>query len=69
MAPWTTVLSQHSIHKEGDILQIYFYVIFRKTRHHPQAHVTSGTQCALSLAARRTQMASQAGLLASVLLW
>jgi hypothetical protein len=33
----------HSIHKEGDILQIYFGVIFRETRHHTQAHVTSGT--------------------------
>jgi hypothetical protein len=32
----------HSIHKEGDILQIYFCVIFHKTRHHAQAHVTSG---------------------------
>jgi len=53
----------HSIHKEGDILQIYFGVIFCKTRHHAQAHVTSGAliHCALSLAARRTQMASQFG--------
>jgi len=32
----------HSIHKEGD-LQIYFCVIFHKTRHHAQAHITSGT--------------------------
>jgi len=31
----------HSIHKEGD-LQIYFCLIFRETRHHTQAHVTSG---------------------------
>jgi hypothetical protein len=51
----------HSIHKEGDILQIHFCVIFRKTRHHAQAHVTSGTLCALSLAARRTQTAAQLG--------
>jgi len=36
-------------------------VIFRETRHHAQAHVTSGAlvHCALSLAARRTQMAEQ----------
>jgi len=31
------------IHKERDILQIYFCVIFHETRHHAQAHVTSGT--------------------------
>jgi len=35
----------HSIHKEGDILQIYFCVIFRETRRHSQAHVTSGALC------------------------
>jgi len=35
----------HSIHKEGDILQIYFFVIFRETRHHAQAQVTSGPLC------------------------
>jgi len=35
----------HSIHKEGDILQIYFCVIFRETRHHAQAHITSGALC------------------------
>jgi len=28
------------IHKEGDILQIYFCVIFHETRHHAQAHIT-----------------------------
>ena len=61
VAPWITVLSQHSIHKEGAILQIYFCVIFRKTRHHAQAHITSGALCALSLATRRTQMAVQLG--------
>jgi len=31
----------HSIHKEGD-LQIYFGVIFHKTRPLKQAHITSG---------------------------
>ena len=53
----------HSIHKEGDTIQIYFCVIFHETRHHAQAHVTSGalTHCALSLAARRTQTAAQLG--------
>jgi hypothetical protein len=35
----------HSIYKEGDILQIYFCAIFRKTRHHTKAHVTSGALC------------------------
>jgi hypothetical protein len=45
----------HSIHKEADILQIYFCAIFRETRHYAQAHVTSGALCALSLAARRTR--------------
>jgi hypothetical protein len=49
-------ITQHSIHKEGDILQIYLCVIFHETRHHAQAHVTSGALIhrALSLAARRT---------------
>ena len=31
----------HSIHKEGE-LQIYFGMIFHKTRHHTQALITSG---------------------------
>jgi len=35
----------YSIHKEADILQIYFCVIFCKTRHHGQAHITSGALC------------------------
>jgi len=45
------------IHYEGD-LQIYFCVIFLETRHHAQAHVTSGAHIgwALSLAARRTHI-------------
>ena len=57
MAPWITVLSQHTVFIKGDILQIYFCVIFHKTRHHAQAYIISGAliHCALSLAARRTQ--------------
>jgi len=53
----------HSIQKEGDLLQIYFGMIFHETRHQAQAHVTSGAliHCALSLAARNTQTASQLG--------
>ena len=52
----------HNIHNEGD-LQIYFGVIFLKTRHHTQAHITSGTfiHCALSLATKRTQTAAEFG--------
>ena len=52
----------HIIHKEGD-LHIYFCVIFLETRQHAQAHIKSGTfiHCALSLAARRTQMAAELG--------
>jgi len=52
----------HIIHKEGD-LQIYFCVIFCETRHHTQAHITSGAliHCTLCLAARRTQTAVQLG--------
>ena len=51
----------HSIHKQGDILHIYFCVIFHETRCHAQVHVTSGAlvHCALSLAVKRTQMAEQ----------
>ena len=66
MAPWITFIMTHSIHKEGDILQIYFCLIFRETRHHARAHVTSGALCALSVAAQRAQMAAQSGSLASV---
>jgi hypothetical protein len=40
-------------------------MIFCVTRHHTQA-VTSGVLCAVSLAARRTQMAAQSGSLSSV---
>jgi len=35
-------ITAHSIHREGD-LQIYFGVIFHKTRHLKQAHITSGS--------------------------
>ena len=47
----------------GGDLQIYFCVLFRETRHHAQAHVQYGAlvHCALSLAARRKQMAAQLG--------
>ena len=50
-------------HKQGD-LQIYFCVIFLETRHHAQAHITSGAfiHSALSLAARGTHAAAEAGL-------
>ena len=37
----------HSIHKESDILQIYFCVIFCETRHHTWAHATSSALCSL----------------------
>jgi hypothetical protein len=55
VAPQIIVLSRHIIHNEG-YLQIYICVIFLETRHHAQAHFTSGTliDCALSLATRRT---------------
>ena len=54
-------ITTHIIH-EGD-LQIYFGVIFLETRHHAQAHITSGAfiHCALSLAMRRTQTAAEFG--------
>ena len=50
----------HINHNEGD-LKIYFCVIFLETRHHAQAHITSGALivCALSLATRRTHMAAK----------
>jgi len=62
VAPWIAVLSRHIIHNEGD-LQIYCCVIFLETRHHAQAHVTSGAlvDFTLSLAARRTQTAVELG--------
>jgi len=55
-------ITTHSIHKEGD-LQNYSGVIFHETRHHAQAHVTSGAliHSAFSLATRRTQMAVEVG--------
>jgi len=53
-------ITTHSIYNEGD-LQIYFCVIFLETRHQAQAHITFGAliECVLSLAARRTQTASE----------
>jgi len=50
----------HIIHNDSDTLQIYFCVIFRKTRNHAQPHITSGTHinCTLSLATR-THMAAE----------
>jgi hypothetical protein len=52
-------VTTHSIHKKGDILQIYFCAIFLEIRHHAQTHILSGRLSALSLAARRTQTAEQ----------
>ena len=68
VAPWITVLqTTHIIHNEGD-LQIYFCVIFLETRHHTQAHITSGAliHYALSLAMRRTQDSFAVGLMISL---
>jgi hypothetical protein len=42
----------------GYISQIYIFVIFRETKHHVQAHVTSGNLYTVPLAARRTQTAA-----------
>ena len=55
-------ITTHSIQKEGD-LQIYFSVIFHKTGHVEQAHITSGAfiHRALSLAERSTQTAAHLG--------
>jgi len=62
VAPYIPVLSQHSIHKGGD-LQVYFGVIFHETKHHTQTHITSGAfiHHTLPLAARSTQMAAYLG--------
>jgi len=53
-------ITTHSIHKEG-VLQMYFGVIFHKTKHHTLAHITSGAfiHCALSLDVRSHDFASQ----------
>ena len=51
----------HSIHREGDILQIYFCAIFCETRCYAQVHITSGTLCAISLAVRRTRQCKWVG--------
>ena len=62
VAPRITVLSWH-IRNEYD-LQIYFCVKFLETRHHAQAHITSGAliQCALSLAPKKNTDGSTIGL-------
>ena len=54
-------ITTHIIHNEGDLL-IYFGVICLETRHHAQAHITSGVfiHSALSLA-MRTQTAAKFG--------
>jgi hypothetical protein len=67
VAPWITFIMTHSIHKEGDILQIYFCLIFHKTRHHAQAHVTPGALCTLSLVTRKHS--SAVGFADQCLLW
>jgi hypothetical protein len=53
-------ITTHLIENEGH-LQIYFGVMFPETRHHAQAHITSGAfiHSALSLATRRTQTAAE----------
>jgi len=48
VAPWITFIVAQGIHKEGDILQIYFRVIFHETRHHAQTHLTFGALCLFS---------------------
>jgi len=60
VAPWITVLSWHTEFTKRVIYKFTF-LWFCETRHHTQAHVTSGAlmHCALSLAVRRTQMAAQ----------
>ena len=40
MAPWITVLPQHTLLSILSGLQIHFCVIIRETRHHAQAYVT-----------------------------
>ena len=53
-------ITTHSIHKEG-ALQMYFGVIFHKTKHNALAHITSGAfiHRALSLAVRNHDFAGQ----------
>jgi len=62
VAPWIPVLSRHSIHKEG-VLQIYFGVVFHKTMHLKQAHITSGAfvRRAVFVAVTSTQTAVHLG--------
>ena len=55
-------ITTHSIHKEG-VLQIYFGVIFHKTMHLKQAHITSGAfiRHAVFVAVTSTQTAAHLG--------
>ena len=54
VAPWITILPQHTLLSILSGLQIYFCKIIRETRHHAQAYVTlrALVVCGLSLAAR-----------------
>ena len=54
VAPWITILPQHTLLSNLSGLQIYFCVIICKTRHHAQAYVTlrALVDRGLSLAAR-----------------
>jgi len=45
VAPWITVLSQHTPFTVRGDLHIYAGVLFRETSHHAQANVTSGALC------------------------
>jgi len=60
---------KHRIHKEGDKLQIYFCVIFHETRHHTQAHVTSGALCPFFGREKNTRQSSWADFAGLCLLW
>ena len=54
VAPWITILPQHTPLSILSGLQIHFCVIIRETRHHAQAYVTLRTLVdrGLSLAVR-----------------
>ena len=61
VAPWITVLSCHTIFTKRVIYYIFTFVWYsakQGTMHRPVSHLA---HCALSLAARRTQMAEQLG--------
>jgi len=61
VAPWITILSQHTLLTILSALQIHFCVIFCETRHHAQAYVKLGAlvDCGLSLATRWTKTARE----------